>query len=270
MSDHFSTELKSFQDVWEGGYYEGDPLNPISMSSFHQVGFVSVLHATFLRCIKPYITKDTIALEIGPGKGAWTKALLVSKEVWALDARPEQDNHFFEYLGNAPNARYFQVMDFTCDMLPDNYFDYMFSFGCLCHVSFDGITEYAINLFPKLKEGCNCFWMVADYNKYNAVVENIAKYSIWKALVPVRRQFMPLRFLFDCLMRLEARSVQNQKPRKPDRNDNPHPGRWFHAGIERTCSMLKNSGYEIVDPDVGTVLRDPIIHFRKPDISRTD
>ena len=38
-------------------------------------------------------------------------------------------------------------------MLPEDYFNYMFSFGCLCHVSFEGISEYAENIFPKLQIG---------------------------------------------------------------------------------------------------------------------
>jgi hypothetical protein len=41
------------------------------------------------------------------------------------------------------------------------------------------------------------------------------------------------------------------------------PGRWYDTGIQKTCIMLEKLGYEIVDPDVGTILRDPIIHFRK-------
>jgi hypothetical protein len=41
-------------------------------------------------------------------------------------------------------------------------------------------------------------------------------------------------------------------------------GRWYHAGKERTCEMLKGFGYEIVDEDVGTIPRDVIVHFRKP------
>jgi hypothetical protein len=43
----------------------------------------------------------------------------------------------------------------------------------------------------------------------------------------------------------------------------PSPGRWYNAGIERTCSMLEEVGYQVVDPDVGTIPRDPIIHFVK-------
>lgn len=262
MSQQLAKELESFQGAWEGGYYEGDPLEPLSRSTYRQIGFMSVLHATYLRCIKPYITHDTVALEIGPGRGAWTKAMLQAQEVWAIDACSAQDNGFFEYIGDAPNVKYFQVRDFKCEMLPDNRFTYMFSFGCLCHVSFEGITEYAVNLYPKMTLGSNCFWMIADYDKYNMAISNIANYSIWNALLPRYGRFIPLRWLFNRIAKMEAH--RKQRPISADKDQEPRPRRWFHSGIERTCSMLQGIGYEIVDPDVGTILRDPMIHFRKP------
>lgn len=258
MKHRLSEELQSFQDLWQGGYYEGDPLQPLSPSGYGQLGFVSVLHATYLRCIKPYITNNTIALEIGPGRGCWTKGMLGSREVWALDALPEEHNRFFEYLGYPDNVKYFQVKDFECKNLPNNYFNYMFSFGCLSHVSFKGIKKYAVNLYPKLKHGSNCFWMVADYDKFNKAISNLTALSIWKALMPKARKFILLKYLFAYFIKREKLQIKN-----PDENDEPSPGRWYHAGIERTCSMLQEVGYKIVDPDIGTCLRDPVIHFLK-------
>jgi len=258
MSTKLTTELNSFNGLWEGGYFEGDPLNPIAMSGYGQLGFISVLHATYLRCIKPYINDQSISLEIGAGRGAWTKALLPSKEVYALDALPEEHNRFYEYLGYPRNVKYHQVQDFQCKILPENYFNYMFSFGCLCHVSFEGITKYAVSIYPKLTSGSNCFWMVADYEKYNRAVSNLDRLSYWNTLVPARRKYFILKWLPKYLIR-------RTKPRLLNlgENDEPIPGRWYHAGIERTCSMLKEVGYQVVDPDVGTCLRDPIIHFLK-------
>lgn len=258
MNGNLKNELDSFHGLWKSGYFEGDPLNPLATSSYKQLGFMSILHATYLRCVKPYVNGQTVSLEIGPGRGAWTKALLPSKEVYALDALPEEHNRFFEYLGYPRNVKYFQVKDFKCEMLPDNHFDYMFSFGCLCHVSFEGMREYAKNLYPKLKRSCNCFWMIADYDKFNGAISNLNDLSIWNALIPSLRRYFLLKWLFAYLVKKDKLRI---KP--PDENDEPKPGRWYHAGIERTCSMLKEIGYQIVDPDVGTCLRDPIIHFIK-------
>ena len=151
MNKKLLNELESFRGIWKGGYFEGDCLNPMTQSGYGPLGFMSTLHATYLRCIKPYINNDTVSLEIGPGRGGWTKAFLPSKEVYVLDALPEEHNRFFEYLGYPKNVKYYQVKDLKCEMLPDKYFDYMFSYGCLSHVSFEGISEYAVNIFPKLK-----------------------------------------------------------------------------------------------------------------------
>lgn len=255
METRLMEELESFQQLWQGGYFEGDPLHPISRSSYGDLGYISTLHATYLRCIKPYVRKDTVAVEIGPGRGAWTRAMLSAKEVYALDALPEEHNGFYEYLGYPSHVKYFQVADFRCHMLPENHFDFMFSFGCLCHVSFEGIQEYAVHLFPKLKSGSNCFWMVADYEKYNCAVEAFDTINVKNAIF--RR---PQRNL------IQKSIVATRRPPRidPDKDNHPSPGRWYHAGIQRTCDMLERIGYLVHDPDVGTCLRDPILHFVKP------
>jgi phospholipid N-methyltransferase len=256
MSSKLKEQLASFKGVWKGGYYEGNPAEPLTLSSYGDLGFMSVLRATYLRCIKPYINRETIVLEIGPGRGAWTKTMLDAKEIWALDALSAEETHFWQYIGKQPHVKYIQVDDFKCSQLQDNYFDYMFSFGCLCHVSFAGIEEYAENLFPKLKSGSNCFWLVADYEKYNRVVNNLQRHSIWGAVASMGRRYAIIGKFFELPHR--------PKPIAEDTDDEPSPGRWYHAGIDKTCEMLKEKGYKIIDRDVETTLRDPIIHFMKP------
>ncbi len=41
-------------------------------------------------------------------------------------------------------------------------------------------------------------------------------------------------------------------------------GHWYDAGTKRTSEMLEKIGYKVLDSDVGTIPRDPIIHFVKP------
>lgn len=252
VEDPLKIELQSVQNKWHGGYLEGQPLDPMGASAYQQLGYISMLHATYLRCIKPYVTGQTVSLELGPGRGAWTKCLLPSRQVYALDALSAEHNRIFEYLGHPANVKYFQVNDFECDMLPDDGIDFMFSHGCLCHVSFDGMTRYAERILPKMKTGGNCFWMVADADKYkNAYL----KHSIWDALariVPSQGQHLIAQLKQMCNSIPELQTHQ------------PLPGQWYAAGGARTCAMLQSVGYEIVDPDVGTNPRDPIIYFRKP------
>lgn len=258
--DQAAAEIASFANLWRGGYYEGDPLDPYHAgSTYRGAGFVSALYATYCAAIRPYITPETVALEIGPGRGAWTKPLLAAREVWALDALSADHNGIFEYLGHPKNLTYHQVSDFSCSMLPDAHFDYVFSFGCLCHVSFDGITAYARNLRPKLKPGAHLFWMVGDYAKFNASLRNADPGGLWDNVIPTRRRFALLRRAF---LRI-ARSAQ-RPPIAANVNDRASPGRWYDAGAERTAAMLESLGYRVLDADIGTSLRDPILHFRHP------
>jgi hypothetical protein len=167
-------DLSVFKDLWKGGYFEGDPLDPHSASSYGNLSYMSILHATYLRCIKPFINPEVLALEIGPGRGAWSKCMLGFKELYAIDPVSAEDSGFNEYVGVHSNIHHVQITDFLLDFLEDRSIGFVFSFGCLCHVSFEGITAYAQNMFPKLKSGANCLWMIADQDKFKrATGENI-------------------------------------------------------------------------------------------------
>lgn len=247
-------ELDSFQNLWKGGYFEGNPLDPLAPSHYGSLGYMSILHATYIACIRPFIHPHVTALEIGPGRGAWTRTMLKAREVWCLDALSAEHNGFWGYVGRQPHVQYRQVTDFSCSELPDDAIDYLFSFGCLCHVSFDGITVYMENLWPKLRSGANAFIMIADYQKYNWAAENQRSLDIRRALAPIAR------------LEWDGLPLPGQALRMLDVNENqePSPGRWYHAGVERTCLMLIAKGYQIVTPDVGVNFRDVVIHFRKP------
>jgi hypothetical protein len=253
-ADRLRRELDSFQTLWRGGYYEGNPLDPLAPSGYGAMGYMSVLHATYVACIRPFIHPGVTALEIGPGRGAWTRAMLKAKAVWCLDALPADHNGFWTYVGRHPHIHYHQVGDFSCAQLPDDSFDYLFSFGCLCHVSFDGIEAYMTNLWPKLRSGANAFVMIADYEKYNWAAQHQRQLDVRRALAPLAG------------IEWDGSPLPGQAlvPKDVREDQEPSPGRWYHAGLERTCLMLLEKGYQIVTPDVGVNFRDPVIHFRKP------
>ena len=262
-SDRTIGHFSGFSSVWHGGYYEGDPLDPLGSSKYRRLGYISILHAVYQVCVKPYIKKNTVALEIGPGRGAWTKGMLDAKEVWCLDAKSKADNKIDEYLGNPSNLIYHLVTDYSCSMLPDDKFDYVFSFGCLCHVPWEGVCEYAENLFPKMKSGCTAIWMVADYEKRNKVANNFSTYDIYaRTLPPFAKRMMEF---WNRHTKLRHMGPDHEVPLDKD-NDNQKEvaGRWYHSGAGRTAAMLRELGYEIVSEDLGLLPRDALVHFRKP------
>lgn len=255
--------LKGFSGIWRGGYFEGDPLDPMGPSKYRRIGYISLLHAVYQVCLRPYIRPETVALEIGPGRGAWTKAMLGAKEVWCLDAKSREDNRIDEYLGSPRNLVYHQVKDFECRMLPDNTFTFLFSFGCFCHVPWEGVTAYAKNLFPKLRSGAEAFWMVADYDKRNEVSDHFGRYDVYARTLPKG----VLRILEWWNRNREERPLGPAREPPLDKNRDTQgdaPGRWYHSGASRTAEMLRGCGYEVVSEDIGLVPRDAVLHFRKP------
>jgi cyclopropane fatty-acyl-phospholipid synthase-like methyltransferase len=272
MEKKLKEELHSFENMWKGGYYEGNPLDPMGESGYGILGYMSVLHVIYLACIKPYVNENSFVLEIGPGRGAWTKTFIhqKAKEIWCLDVLSAEHNRFWEYIGheNKDKTKYIQVADFTCNDLPDQKFNYLFSFGALCHISFAGITEYMKNLYSKLVDGGQCFIMVADYEKYNNAIRNINRLSVFRIIDSVKSRKYYKKYIYNFiklfLEQLIIKTKCDLKPLKMPEDDVARSGRWYNAGIEKTCDMLEKLGYKVIAPDMGVSNRDPIIHFCKP------
>src|ERR1700759_3564339 len=106
----------SFKTIWRGGYFEGVPTHPMAPSEYGLFGFHSSLYLIYRVCIRPYITADTRVLEIGPGRGAWTKAIadLGPKQVTAIDVVDPEYAGFWQYVGRRSNVQHIVVKD--CDL----------------------------------------------------------------------------------------------------------------------------------------------------------
>jgi len=201
-------------------------------------------------------------LEIGPGRGAWTRCFVERKaaEIWALDALSAEHNGFWEYVGRHPNIHYAQVEDNRCAMVPNESIDYFFSFGTFCHLSPEVIQGYLASVFAKMRPGAVGFLMIADYDKVNALAHAAPKFSIARALVGKRQ--LPTRLVWHLLSSVfKTHGIERMLP---DKDDAPSPGRWYHLGTARAIEMLRTAGFSICDPDVGVNHRDPVIHFEKP------
>ena len=256
--DHVSAHLEAFEGVWEGGFYAGDPLDP-TQSPFGPLGYVGVPYAIVLRCIRPYVGAETVALEIGPGRGAYTRALLPARELWCLDALSAEHNRFWEYVGQRPHVHYVHVTDFSCRTLPDRGIDYVFSYDALCHVPFEGITAYATSLRSKLRPGAHAFWMVADFGKYRRFLDSPK--SVADALVAEIGRPWVRRLVERVARHVEARRLERYR-RHIELPQGPAGSWWYDAGAERTAEMLEALGYLVLETDVAVDPRSPIIHFQ--------
>lgn len=263
-SEEVQAELKSFQDLWHGGFYTGEPRDP-TFGLWGITSFLGVSHTLYLACCKANVTPSTVVLEIGCGRGAWTKLMLHAKHLYCLDALSAEHNGFFDYVGRQPNVDYFKVEDFSMKEIPFDSIDFTFSYDALCHVSFAGISEYAANLFSRMRQGAHGIWMVADYDKYNEFINNQSQFCALNALLP-RAKYAFLRPLlksvFHGITKWHTRRY-SLRILNINEDETPRPGRWYHAGTSRTCHMLQAKGFTILDADMGFDFRSPIIHFRK-------
>lgn len=249
--------LVSFQRLWEGGYFTGDPLNS-SVTPYGLFGYIGIPHVVYLTCIRGHVKSDTVAVELGPGRGAWTRTLLGAREVWCLDALSAEHNGFWEYVGPQPHVRYFEVEDFSCAMLPDAAVDFVFSYDTLCHVPFEGIEAYATALYGKMRPGAHGFWMVADREKYRDFIAN--RDSVASALTSEIGRRLVRRFVELVVHRVEDRQRAQHREHLAA-PEGPEGNWWYWAGTERATAMLERVGYRVVDPDVGADPRSPILHF---------
>jgi ubiquinone/menaquinone biosynthesis C-methylase UbiE len=102
--------------------------------------------------ISPYVTAETVALEIGSGGGRWTKYLLNSKEIIIVELNPE----FFSYLknrfkDNISKFNFYKTSGYELDGIKTNYVDYIFTFGTFVHIDPEGIFSYLEHIKRVLK-----------------------------------------------------------------------------------------------------------------------
>jgi hypothetical protein len=253
-------ELSVFRDDFQGGYMEGDPLDPMTPSNYMDGGYMSIVHATYLVCIRPYVGPATRVLEIGPGRGGWTRCFVArgAREIACVDAMSAERNRFWDHVGRCPQVSYHVANDFSLSVVPDAHFDYFFSFGVFCHISPPLVARYIESLSRKLTHGAHGFFLIADYDKYNRFVTTGDRHSLKRAVA-------------DCFPGAAADAVREDQRthfmagflRDKDEDDHVDLNRWYHLGISACVAMLQTSGFAVVDEDVGAVPRDPIVHFRK-------
>ena len=245
-----SDEMKVFSKVWKSGYFEGDPLDPVAPSSFGACGYLSCLHMIWRLLIKPYVNADTTVLEIGPGRGAWTKCFVEagSRKIYAIDAAPAEHTCFWDYVGRRDSVEYIVADDFSLRGVPDGAIDYFFSFGTFCHIPPARCLEYIRNLGPKMKPGAHGFLMIADYDKYNRFVAEQDRFSVGRIYpddaIPIRG---PTRWM----------------PKSKAADAEGRPGTWRHLGVVVAARGLEEASFDVLEHDVELIHRDPILHFRK-------
>lgn len=153
------------------GYQSGDILAATPDAKRQQEeSFIGGSYGVFFKeGICPFLTKTSRVLELGPGAGSWTRAMLSVVTEGKVHTCDFQDVRQWlnpeSYDGRLVCT---QVDDNSFSEYEDDYFDLFFSFGVLVHCNQDLIYEILHNALRKMKVGGYALHDFADWDKLTA------------------------------------------------------------------------------------------------------
>lgn len=100
--------------------------------------------------LRPYISPESVILEIGPGGGRWTRYMLDAKQIYAVDYHQELLD---ELRSNFSPPNIVAIANNGTDFpgVPDKAIDFLFTFGTFVHLDLDIIEAYLGNMRRVLK-----------------------------------------------------------------------------------------------------------------------
>lgn len=132
--------------------------------------------------IVPNVRKDSHVLELDPGRGSWTRAILDLVPYGEVHTVDFQDVTKWldpgDYHGRLVCH---QVSENDYSELPREFFDFFWSFGVLCHNNLADIKTILKKAKPLLVKGAVCIHQYADWEKLD-------KYGWEKGAIPVEFQ----------------------------------------------------------------------------------
>jgi SAM-dependent methyltransferase len=183
----------------------------------------------FKSAVLPFLNDNSKVLELGPGKGSWTRAILKYIPAGELHTIDFHDlDRFLKPELYDGRLKTIQVTGNNYDAVPDDFFDFFWSFGVLCHNNRDSITEILTASLPKLKHGRVAVHQYGDWEKLEAFG--------WT------RGGIPNDF--------------------HDKSDDEIW--WPRNNKEQMSQIARHCGWDVVNADLGLVGRDSIILLKKP------
>lgn len=114
--------------------------------------------------LTPYINHEHTVLEIGPGRGTWTRLLsTLFGKVVTLDVLPKSD-----WLQQLPNVEHHELPDrcFRCEGVEDNSIDFVWSFGVFCHFTEAACRAYLTSIYQKMKSGASAILLFGNWARH--------------------------------------------------------------------------------------------------------
>lgn len=219
------------KNEFDYGYDSGNVLgllpNRIRRSEEQRIG--GSYRIVFKRAILPFLKPDSTVMELGPGNGAWSRAILKHIPNGRLITVDYQDV-----------TQWLDPDDFdgrlVCNQVTDNSFscvdngsvDFFWSMGVLCHNNRKHIGEILCNALPKLKPNSYACHQYANWDKLD-------RYGWGRGGVPT-----------------EFRKMDDDEI-------------WWPRNTQSDMVSLSiKAGWKVIKPDLGLLRRDSIIQLRRP------
>ena len=163
--------LEWLQTAFSYGFDSGDVLSrmPNRRRFFQERKIGGSYREVFQAAVQPYLRPNSVVLEIGPGRGSWSRAIL--RQI------PEGTLYTADYLDTDPwlqperyNGRLIshRVQDNSFRQFRDGQFDFFWSFGVLCHQNPHQIVEILTNSLKKMRLGGVAIHQHGDWEKLDA------------------------------------------------------------------------------------------------------
>lgn len=193
---HYDTDADVFDRVWPGGYVE-------TFEGYVNVGCAKYREGHIAAVLGKFFNRQHTCLEIGPGGGLWTRKYLIPnfRQVIALDVVSQKFGGKLKYI-RVPNR------DFSCHGVDDGSIDFLFSFGCFCHLSVEAQSEYLRSAYRKMRDGAFGLVMFANFDRH----------PNWNKMSAEER-------------------------RAHEGNRNPEGAVWFYNDLATTRKMIEEAGF---------------------------
>ena len=226
---------QQLKQLFAEGYDSGDVLKRLPDRRRRQEE--RLIGGSYRRCFvhgaRPYLEPSSVVMELGPGRGSWTRAL--------LSCVPEGRVHTVDFHDATPWLRpedhggrlvCHQVDDNSFAAVPDAGFDFFFSFGVLCHNTTADIAEIMANALPKMRPGAIAVHQYGDWSKLEALGWEDDRHG-----VPAVNRTVP---------------------------DDHEWNFWPRNDPDRMASVCRDAGWIVEQPDLGFFKRDSVIKLRAP------
>lgn len=183
----------------------------------------------FNKALLPYLRSNGRVLELGPGSGSWSRAMLQHLPDGELQTLDFQDvTQWLKPPQRGSRLVCHMIVDNSFADLPIDYFDFLWSFGVLCHNNQPQIGQILANILNKIKPGGYAVHHYGDWEKLDAFG--------WK------RGKVPIEF-----------------------KDLPDDEIWWPRNDKNSMRKLAGAaGWEVIKGDLGLLQRDSMILLRRP------